>query len=1568
MKIKGMTLGFAVMLASQSSFAVPPECSEQYQRAGAIPGTSSCPWTAAASSGGMGTFYCTGNSGLTYIPEYCGNLDEDRCNGSTSQSSSTFGNPINIATGHKLEAEADYRDHDWNEVNFPLELVRYYNSNTNVQGGIFGESWRSTFDRNIRLSRSATTAFVVRDAGGQITFNLVSGQWQGAAYTQEKLVRLTDSSGTPTGWRLTLQDNSVETYDSTGRLVSIANKNGALWTLSYQSNQLYRVTDQSGRFIEFHYNAQNLVSEVVDPAGQVYQYEYEQFTFGNDTNRRRLVAVSYPDETPNDQNDNPRREYRYAESTYMDVAAAELKNYSNRLTGIIDENEERYASFGYDSRGRANLSVHGTHNEDATSGEKLNADRLDVTYTVSTNTNTGATSWVASSTNAKEKQTNYTFRQFGSLRFLANATKTPSQNCAGANSGYTYDANGFKDRVTDWNGNVTDYDFDAQGFERKRTEALGLPEQRTIETDWDTTTRLPTEIRKPGLTTTFTYENGRLRTRTERDTTSHTLPYSTAGTVRTWTYSYTYHDSANTQVRRVRVDGPRTDVQDITTYEYDTRGWLVSTTNARNQVYQVLDYNGRGQPLRIRDENGVEISFTYYPRGWLKTRTIESSEGDSTTTYRYDARGLLVGVDKPTGVTLSMGYDSAQRLTSVQNNAGERVEYELDALGNTEMERAIGNSSQIRKQVQSEFDELGRLWKKFAQEGHVLYEYGYDNNGNRTTERDVNSLNLIQQFDAFNRLKLIQQRNNGEVSYTYDAMGNLETVTDQRSHVTRYVYNGFGNRIYEVSPDTGATTYRYDLAGNKTQSVDARNIRTNYTYDALNRLQTLRVEGHASNDVTYTYDQAGTSSEPNFGVGRLTGISQASGITTEFRYDDRSNLIRKSETVDGQNYITQYRYTLGNVLHGVTYPSGRILAYGLDSLARINRISSRENASATEKVIVDNVLYLPFGPVESLRFGNGYVLNKGFDTHYRHDTISTTYGANALLSLDYAYDPSGTIERITDAVYPSESETFDYDSLQQITSGLGVYGQRTFEYDDTGNREVATGQLGAQSWTETYTTNADNNRLTSIVRTGTEASTRSYGYTNDGNIQSEGNRRFVYDGLDRLSEVIDGSTTVARYKHNAFGQRVIKSLPATSDGGRHFQYDQSGQLLAEFTIGGQPRRDYVYLGGTLLAMIDQETGNVSYTDIRVELVGNNGKFDAATSQTSYYARVTNGSAVPANDVTLTLTYPADAALVRIQPSQGSCTADGIRCNLGTIAPNAQVRVDVTVSLPNKGNRDFVVSGETSTSEAVTNNNRATGKFGGSLGIVGLAGLALLTLRRNSVSLKPKLNEFYSRRLKTILVAVIAALYAVIAPVVSAEEIYYIHNDHLNTPKVVTSETRQVVWRGRYSPFGEVEEVVSQVENNVRFPGQYFDSETGLHYNNFRDYDPVTGRYIESDPIGLDGGYNLYAYAFNDPLQYIDFWGLSGSGGGWVPIDPVTGKPLPTPPPGIPGQPVPGKPPDMKPIPGKPGTGCRGAFDICRSYCVTKCPVGPYGAGKLLCLAGCWSIYLACQAADEGGAL
>lgn len=120
---------------------------------------------------------------------------------------------------------------------------------------------------------------------------------------------------------------------------------------------------------------------------------------------------------------------------------------------------------------------------------------------------------------------------------------------------------------------------------------------------------------------------------------------------------------------------------------------------------------------------------------------------------------------------------------------------------------------------------------------------------------------------------------------------------------------------------------------------------------------------------------------------------------------------------------------------------------------------------------------------------------------------------------------------------------------------------------------------------------------------------------------------------------------------------------------------------------------------------------------------------------------------------------------------------------------------------------------------------------------------------------------------------------------NAPKMYDIHADHLNTPRVITDNAGTEVWRWDSAPFGETlpneqpdANASSKFTFNQRFPGQYFDAESNLHYNYFRDYDPASGRYVQSDPIGLGGGINTYGYVRGDAVSQVDPFGLANGPG------------------------------------------------------------------------------------------
>ena len=240
---------------------------------------------------------------------------------------------------------------------------------------------------------------------------------------------------TPTGWQYLSEHDETETYTSAGQLQRITNRVGLSFTLAYTNNLLASVTDIYGRTLRFAYNSQNQLSSFTDPAGNLYRYTYNA-SFA-------LQSVNYPDQKS--------RQYVYEDA-----------RFPYALTGIIDENNQRYAKWTYDAKGRAQSSQHAN-----------GADGVGLVY------NADGSTLVSDATGALRT---YRFTK------MFNVTKNtaivgPACDHCGGNSARTYDANGFVAGRTDFNGNQTNYTYNARGLETNRTEAVGKPEARSIATE-----------------------------------------------------------------------------------------------------------------------------------------------------------------------------------------------------------------------------------------------------------------------------------------------------------------------------------------------------------------------------------------------------------------------------------------------------------------------------------------------------------------------------------------------------------------------------------------------------------------------------------------------------------------------------------------------------------------------------------------------------------------------------------------------------------------------------------------------------------------------------------------------------------------------------------------------------------------------------------------------------------------------------------------------------------------------------------------------------------------------------
>jgi YD repeat-containing protein len=130
------------------------------------------------------------------------------------------------------------------------------------------------------------------------------------------------------------------------------------------------------------------------------------------------------------------------------------------------------------------------------------------------------------------------------------------------------------------------------------------------------------------------------------------------------------------------IDGPRTDVSDVTQYTYDTQGHLATVTDALGHVTTYDTYDAQGNPGRTIDANQVISLVTYTPQGWPATVMIDSSGTPSTITLTYDEVGDVTQSQDADGVVVTYTYDNARRLTDVTDATGNHIHYTLDAAGN----------------------------------------------------------------------------------------------------------------------------------------------------------------------------------------------------------------------------------------------------------------------------------------------------------------------------------------------------------------------------------------------------------------------------------------------------------------------------------------------------------------------------------------------------------------------------------------------------------------------------------------------------------------------------------------------------------------------------------------------------------------------------------------------------------------------------------------------------------------------------------------------------------------------
>jgi RHS repeat-associated protein len=605
------------------------------------------------------------------------------------------------------------------------------------------------------------------------------------------------------------------------------------------------------------------------------------------------------------------------------------------------------------------------------------------------------------------------------------------------------------------------------------------------------------------------------------------------------------------------IDGPRTDVQDVTTYEYDTQGRLTKTTNALGHSTEILAYNASGDPLSIKDENGLISTLTYNGFGWLTRLEVNTR----TTSFEYDALGQITKTTLPDSSFIRYEYDDAHRLSAIADNAGNRIEYELDSMGNrlkTDIKNNVGTLTSTQKSV---FDELSRL-RTATNGAEDSTTFDYNKNDIVTKQTDALSNVTQHSYDALSRLTKTTDANNGETDFTYDEANRLSNITDAENKTTEYNYTAFDERAERLSPDSGITKYAYDEAGNLTNKTDARGVTSQYEYDALSRLNTITYTNVKEN-ISFSYDDITNS---NKGIGKLTQVDDSSGLAS-FTYDEygqRTNetyLIKNevSTSNNTQAYQISYQYNNNGAVSGITYPSGRQVNFTLNSLGLVSAITTKRAIATEFETVLSGVNYLPFGPVKSFTYGNDLSASKSYDLDYRliNDNLAS------LKQQALTYTKVGNIDSITDTSNAMNNQTLGYDKLSQLSSASGNYGDIAFTYDKIGNRQTKE----KNNQTDSYNYLENNHRLTGVTEAVNSVTPRYLS-------------RFNQAG--RLAQLTANNVTT----HYLYNYRGLRTAKFNGNESTHYHYDSNGLLIAESSVQGIWQKEYLYFNNQLVAVVD----------------------------------------------------------------------------------------------------------------------------------------------------------------------------------------------------------------------------------------------------------------------------------------------------------------------------------------------------------------------------------------------
>ncbi|MEU8549464.1 putative T7SS-secreted protein [Streptomyces roseoverticillatus] len=901
---------------------------------------------------------------------------------------------------------------------------------------------------------------------------------------------------------------------------------------------------------------------------------------------------------------------------------------------------------------------------------------------------------------------------------------------------------------------------------------------------------------------------------------------------------------------------------------------LLQQLTDRNGHWITYEYDAGGTPTALAHSGGYRLRITADAEAGRIT-ALHLADDTELIRYGYDEAGSLTEVINSSGQPLRFGYDERGRMTSWTDRNGTHYAYAYD-----DEDRCVfqsGTEGHMRSSLvygEPDPDTGLRVTEVTNSLGHTT-SFTINRRSQIVAKTDPAGATTLSTWDRHHRLLSRTDPLGARTEFRYDAEGRLAEVVRPDGRRVSATYNDLGLPETTVDPDGALWRHRYDAAGNRVSTVDPSGAESLYGYDALGNPAT--VTDALGNVTRVTSNTAGLPVE----------ITDPAGSVTSYR---RDSFGRVTTVIDPLGSTTRLTWTVEGRL------ARRIAADGAEERWTYDG----EGNCTTHTDALGGVTRYEYGPFDVLTARTG---PDGVRHEFTHDTLlQLTRVTNPQgLTWDYVYDPAGRPAAETD--FDGRTLTYAHDAAGRLVSRTNGLGETiAYEHDVLG-RVVRKDAAGAET---TYVHDAAGRLMEAC---GSDA-TVVYSRDRAGRVKSETvNGRtttFAYDALGRRTRRVTPGGAVSTWTYDAAGRRAsltasgqvfeLEHDAAGREVARHFgqglilssAWDAVGRLVSQGLEGAGEEllqhRAYTYRrDGHLTGITDVTNGSRAF------------ELDAAgrvttVSASNWQERYAYDEAGNQTDATWPAGHPgAEAQGSRTYTGTRITRAGGIRYEhdaQGRVVVrqktrlsrkpdtwryewDAEDRLRAVVTPDGTGWRyAYDPLGRRIAKERLT----ATGEVAERVDFTWDG--PLLTEQTTTGSFPhPVTLTWDYQGLHPI--AQTERISAADAPQREVDRRFFaIVTDLVGTPTELVDETGDVAWRTRTTLWGATTwPKNSTTYTPLRFPGQYFDPETGLHYNYHRHYDPESARYTSPDPLGLAPAPNPATYVDN-PFTWTDPLGLA----------------------------------------------------------------------------------------------